>query len=79
MFEGAVGITCLKIIELRGKFEMPISLYNGQAFVLENMEDLDRSQLMVFFLNGHREDIIVLQDKNGEYTGCISYGSLLFC
>lgn len=58
---------------------MPISLYNGQAFVLENMEDLDRSQLMVFFLNGHREDIIVLQDKNGEYTGCISYGSLLFC
>lgn len=34
---------------------------------------------MVFFLSGQIEDIIVLKDKNGEYTECISYGSLLGC
>lgn len=38
---------------------------------------LDRRQLMDFFMNGHREEIVCVLDEEGKFTGSVTYLSLL--
>lgn len=56
---------------------MSVCLYDGHIWRVDIEEYLEREQLFVFFLNGHIEDVVVFYNHDGEYKGCISYGSLL--
>lgn len=40
-------------------------------------EELNRQDLIAYFLNGHRQDIICIIDNQGKYRGKITYDSLL--
>lgn len=39
--------------------------------------EIDRQQLMAYFLDGHREEEIYILNEAGEYTGRITYASIL--
>ncbi len=63
---------------------MPVCLYDGNAYSVEkefeNMEHsrelMLRSEALMFFLDGHKEDIIVVYDSVGNEKGYITYKSL---
>lgn len=40
-------------------------------------EELNRQDLVAYFLNGHRQEIICIIDNQGKYRGKITYDSLL--
>jgi hypothetical protein len=52
-------------------------LYDGVAYIIDDVEALNRGSLLTFFLEGHREDVLVLYEKDGRYNGIITYKSLL--
>ncbi len=55
---------------------MAVYLKDGVTYVVE--ENLfKRTELLMFFLEGHRDDIVALYNKAGEYVGIITYKSLL--
>ncbi len=57
---------------------MPVCLCDGEIYTIENKNtSLNRSDLFRFFLNGHRQDLILLLDENGQYDGAITYQSLI--
>lgn len=43
--------------------------------IVEN--ELNRKQLIEYFLNGHRNELVCILDEEGKYTGKITYDSLL--
>lgn len=55
---------------------MAVCFYDGEVFSI-GKDELDRSQLLMFFLNGHREETVIVNDGQGRYYGFISYYSLL--
>lgn len=56
---------------------MPVSLYDGNAYIVDNNENIERTWALSFFLNGHIDDYLLLYDECGKYNGMISYKSLL--
>ena len=56
---------------------MSVRLCDGDIFVV-SVEGLEKGELLQFFLDGHRDDILLLQDENGRYEGIITYLNLLF-
>lgn len=57
---------------------MPICLCDGEAYTIENKtEAINRSELFRFFLDGHRQDIILVINEDGQYDGAITYRSLI--
>lgn len=52
-----------------------IRLVDCEVYAVEKM-DITRSKLFTFFLNGHRQDFVVVY-SGGEYEGVISYKKLL--
>lgn len=56
---------------------MPVCLCDGDVYVLREWGEIARGQILVFFLDGHREDILALYDEDNQYCGIITYKSLL--
>ena len=55
---------------------MAVYLKDGVTYAIEE-NAFSRSELLMFFLDGHRDDIVALYNKAGEYIGIITYKSLL--
>lgn len=56
---------------------MPFCLCDGEAYVIENGYNLERKQVLSFFLQGHEQDYLLLYDESDQYIGMISYRSLV--
>lgn len=57
---------------------MAVSLCDGMAYRIMEDEIIERSQALSFFLNGHIEDALLVYDRDGKYSGIITYKSLLY-
>ncbi len=55
---------------------MAIRFFDGEVFSIDK-DALNRSQLLIFFLNGHRDEPVIVNDRKGRYYGFLSYYSLL--
>lgn len=40
-------------------------------------EQLDRQQLLEYFINGHRSELVCVLDKEGKFKGSVTYLALL--
>lgn len=56
---------------------MAIGLYDGTAYIIEKDERMDWNTLLLFFLNGHMEDVLILHDEKNRYCGMVTYKSIL--
>lgn len=57
---------------------MPVSLNSGEVYIIDDKVDIEREWALSFFLSGHIEDYHLLQDECGQYSGIITYQSLLW-
>lgn len=56
---------------------MPISLNNGQVHIIDNKASIDRKWALSFLGSGHREDYLLLYNEYDQYSGIVTYKSLL--